>query len=290
MAGDKMQIDGRLVPARPDLAAQRLKGVVAAERYADPVAVRVVTGRTPLRSTPAPDGAYASELLFGESFDVYDIREGWAWGQAGRDSYVGYVAAVALAPADTLPEPTHLVSALRCFAYPAPDVKTPPLAELAMGSLVRPAQFKNTYAFVPHLGWIYESCVAPLDQAADDFVSMAEKFIGTPYLWGGRTGYGIDCSGLIQTAYAACGRIIARDSDMQQALITPSQDAQARGDLIFWRGHVGVMRDKETLIHANAHHMMCVAEPLAVAQARLSGQGLEIIARGPMLDHRPVPA
>jgi hypothetical protein len=283
-----MQFDGRLVPARPDLAAQRLKGLVAAERYVDPVAVRVVVDRTPLRTIPAPDGAYGSELLFGERFDVYDIREGWAWGQAAQDSYVGYVAAVALAPADRMPLPSHRVSALRCFAYPGPDVKTPPLAELAMGSLISPTQFKNSYAFVPHLGWIYESCLRPLDQLPDDFVAIAEQFISTPYLWGGRTGFGIDCSGLIQSAYAACGRNIARDSDMQQALITPSDEAPGRGDLIFWRGHVGVMADRETLIHANAYHMMCVAEPLAQARARLASQGLEILARGRIFDHRPV--
>ncbi len=261
--------DPRLTPARPDLAAATLRGRVEAERYAEPVAMRVIAGSTPLWPDPARR-RLSSMLLFGEDFAVYEVADGLAWGQAARDGYVGYAAAAALAPAG--PRPTHRVSSLSTHLYPAADLKDPPVAVLPCGARLRVTGEVARFHAVEG-GYVPFGHLA--DGPAADWVAAAAAFLGTPYLWGGRTAAGIDCSGLVQAALHAAAIDCPRDSDQQAALgVEIAPDAGLiRGDLVFWRGHVGIMEDAQTLLHANAFHMATVREPLAGAAARTIARG-----------------
>ncbi len=256
--------DPRLTPARPDLAAERLRGVVEAERFVAPVRRRVVRGVLPLWSRPGAKGL-AAELLFGAGFDVLEEAGGLAWGQAVRDGYVGFVPAEGLgAPAAA----THRVRARTSNLYPAADLKTKPVDVLSMGAELA-GEVRDGWLVTPE-GAVPAQHVAPVGKPEADWVEVAERFLGTPYLWGGNSGLGIDCSGLIQVARQAAGFACPRDSDMQAGLgAEVSPDALQRGDLVFWKGHVGVMLDAARLLHANAHHMACAVEPLAEAVARI---------------------
>ncbi len=257
--------DPRLTPARPDLAAERLRGVVEAERFAVPVRRRVVRGVLPLWSRPGARGL-AAELLFGAAFDVYEEAGGLAWGQAARDGYVGF------APAEGLGEPvaaTHRVRARLSNLYPAADLKTKPLDVLSLGAELA-GEVRDGWLIAPE-GAVPAQHVAPVGEPEADWVEVAERFLGTPYVWGGNSGLGIDCSGLVQVARQAAGFDCPRDSDMQAGLgaaIAPGD--LRRGDLVFWRGHVGVMLDGDRLLHANAHHMAAAVEPLREAAARIA--------------------
>ena len=258
--------DPRLTPARPDLAAERLRGEVEAARYATPVRMRVTLGVAPLRSRPGAKGL-ASELVYGSEFEVYESAGGLAWGQATRDGYVGYVPAGALEAANG--PPTHRVTATLSHLYPGPDLKTAPLTPLPMNALLS-GTVEGGW-LVTRRGCVPAQHVAPADEAAADWVAEAERFAGTPYLWGGGSALGIDCSGLVQAARWAGGFDCPRDSDMQAGCGREVAQADLRrGDLVFWRGHVGVMLDGARLLHANAHHMACAAEPLAGAIDRIA--------------------
>jgi cell wall-associated NlpC family hydrolase len=204
--------------------------------------------------------------LFGERFTVYESREGWAWGQAQNDSYVGYLSADALGEAGP---PTHRTVALMTPLLPAPDLKRIALDMLPLNALVKIAAIRNGYAQLATGGFVYEKHLAPIDAKSQDWVATAERFIGTPYIWGGKTQAGLDCSGLIQTALAASGVQIPRDTDMIEKFLTGESRSRARGDLVFWKGHMGVMLDETRLLHANAFHMAVAIEPLAEAMARI---------------------
>ena len=211
--------------------------------------------------------------MFGEAVDVYEERDGWCWAQLTRDGYVGYLKSAALgAPLAA----THRVSALRAHLYPSATIKSPPVMALSMGALVGVQDFAPPFARLSGGGFVIASHVAALDAHADDFVAVAQKFLHAPYLWGGRTSEGIDCSGLVQGALAAAGVAAPRDTDMQEkalgAMIDPAGPLK-RGDLVFWKGHIGAMLDGATLLHANGHHMMVVAEPLAEAVRRTKEKG-----------------
>lgn len=264
--------DARLTPARPDLAATHLKGRIDAPRYVEGRATQVREPVIDLRKAPDPARGAETQLLFGERFVVYDEEEGWAWGQCARDGYVGYVSASALAsPAQA---PNHRVSALRTHLYAAPDIKTPPLAALTFDACVHVSDASGRWAKTPQ-GFLHAAHLSPLETRADDPVAVAEMFVRVPYLWGGRSSQGLDCSALVQTALRAAGHAAPRDSDMLAAFgeALPLDAAMAhlkRGDLVFWKGHVGIMRDAATLLHANAFHMSVVSEPLSEARARIA--------------------
>lgn len=267
--------DRRLTPARPDLAALELKGKIEAQRYVSPVIKSARVGVAPLRRHPRDDAELDNELLFGDRFDVYEELNGWAWGQAA-DGYVGYVPARDLEPGHTTP--THRVIALRSFLLPGPDFKLPPRDALPMNARVNVGNIEGRYAQLSTGGFIAASHLAPLTDAASDFVAVAEQFLGVPYLWGGKTISGCDCSGLVQTALDRCGIAAPRDTDMLEAALgKPIEPTDLkRGDLVFWSGHLGVMCDASTLLHANAYAMCVASEPLAQAIERIAAAGFPV--------------
>lgn len=271
--------DPRLTPARPDLAALHLEGRVQAARFVEGTLYEVIEPQAPLRRAPSPDAALDTEALKGERVAVYETdAEGWAWGQLQADGYVGFLPMRALAVAAA--GPTHKVTALRTLAFPGPDIKLPPVESLALGSRLAIVRMQGTFAVTAANTFVPSRHLAPLDGVEQDFVAVAERFLGTPYLWGGKSNLGIDCSGLVQTALTACGIPCPRDSDMQERALGAAVDTAnpRRGDLVFWKGHVGIMRDPATLLHANAFHMAVTAEPLAEAVARIRATGCEISA------------
>lgn len=257
--------DKRLTPARPDLAAAHLKGVVDAPRYAEGEKFSVCVGRAGLRVRPSDEAAQDSELLFGEIFTVYDSAQGWAWGQAAGDHYVGYVRQEALAKPF---EPQARVSALMAPVFSAADLKTPVRDLLPMNAavpvLTRDGDYVNVGA-----GFVHRQHLAAETQ--QDFAAIAERFLGVPYVWGGKTAAGLDCSGLIQTALQAAGKAAPRDTDMMEKALGEAIAISEvwRGDLVFWKGHMGVMLDETRLLHANAFHMAVAIEPLYKAISRI---------------------
>jgi hypothetical protein len=263
-----MANDRRVTPARPDLAAAQLKGKVEAARFAEGVRQQVARGRTPLHAEPDTNSMRQTELLFGEFFNVYEEKNGWSWGQAQNDSYVGYLHSACLGAAK---EPDNRVTALATPLLPACDVKSVLYDMLPLGAVVKVEARRNGFAHLAGGGFVFEGHLAPLASHATDFVSVAERFLGVPYVWGGKTAAGLDCSGLIQTALAAARIAGPRDTDMMEKApgLPVNRNEIQRGDLVFWKGHMGVMLDATRLLHANAFHMEVFAEPLDQAIARI---------------------
>jgi hypothetical protein len=258
--------DRRITPFRADLAAAHLQGVVDAPRYAQGIRRSVWVGRIPLKTRPSDEAAQDSELLFGESFTVYDRTKGWCWGQAESDGYVGYVEEGALTQSFAA---QSRVTALMAPAFIGPDLKRAVQDVLPMNAAVSVLGKIDDYVEIESGLFLHEKHLAPID--TNDFVAVAERFVGVAYVWGGKTYAGLDCSGLIQTALHAVGRECPRDTDMQERELGASVErAECRGDLVFWKGHVGVMLDEVRLLHANAHHMLTVIEPLAEAVLRIA--------------------
>jgi cell wall-associated NlpC family hydrolase len=272
-----MNLDPRLTPARGDLAAAHLRGVVDANRFVDGVTQEVIAECAPLRQEPSHDSRLLTEALHGERVMIYETDdEGWAWGQLLADGYVGWLPAAALLACGA--EPTHKVVALRTLVFPGPSIKLPPSNALPLGSQIAVAHQHASFAITTAGGYVPRNHVAKLDVMERDYVAVAERFLGVPYLWGGKTSLGIDCSGLVQVALNACGIACPRDSDMQEKEIgrpATVSDLQ-RGDLVFWEGHVAIARNSDMLIHANAFHMQVAIEPVAEAVGRIRASGSEI--------------
>lgn len=272
-----MSHDRRLTFARPDLADIALQGRVEAARFAEPFARRVIAPLADLRREPRLDSGIDTQALMGEAVRVLEEdAEGFAFVQLARDGYVGYMPSAALGP--TEPAPTHRVSAIRTFLYPGPSLKLPIAGYLSFGARVAVSGWQGDYAEVPGAGYVHGAHLAPADSVEPDFVALAERFMETPYLWGGKSSLGIDCSGLVQIALQGAGREAPRDSDMQGAGLgeaIPIEEGRAaprRGDVVFWSGHVGLLLDETTLLHANGHHMKVAAEPLEGAIARIAAK------------------
>jgi len=274
--------DPRLTPARPDLAAKYLEGKLKAARYVAGEQFEVSDAIAPLREAPSVDAMLLTQALKGERVTIYDRNdEGWAWGQLNSDGYVGWLPDRALAKPGAAA--THRITGLRTFAFPGPSIKLPPVETLVMGSMITATREEGPFA-VSRDGWYLPlPHVGPIDRHADDFVAVAEEFVGTPYLWGGKSSFGIDCSGLVQVSLNAAGTGCPRDSDMQRdglgRTLNPAESKKLRrGDLMFWNGHVAIVRDALTIVHANAHHMATVVEDTGEAIARIKAAGSEITA------------
>lgn len=269
--------DARLHAFRTDLADIRLKGEVTAERFVTGRPARIAAAVADLRRAPRLDSGIDTQFLSGDDVLVFDEADGWAWIQGERDGYVGYVRIEELKVREAVA--THIVSAPRTFIYPGPDLRFPRSGQLSMGSTVTvtgAAETRGThYAVLPSGETIIAGHLRPIGEHAADYVTVAETFLGTPYLWGGASGFGIDCSGLVQLSMRMAGRGVLRDTDMQVASlghpldIGPDRSGLKRGDLVFWKGHVAIMTDGEMMIHANGHTMTVSREGLKEAIARI---------------------
>ncbi|MEO8651547.1 MAG: NlpC/P60 family protein [Hyphomicrobiaceae bacterium] len=274
--------DPRINAYRADLADARLEGRVEAARFAEGWAGQVRVAVAHVLGAPDAGEALTTQLLFGETVRVFEEHEGWAWVQADADGYVGYVPAAAISR--TVGAPTHKIAALSTPAMARPDVKSPPLVDLAFGARVTVVREDSGFAALAIGAFIPLPHLIAIDARETDFVAVAERFLGTPYLWGGRTRAGLDCSGLLQTALRATGVSAPRDTDMQQAALgmpiihSPSLEGLQRGDLVFWPRHVGIMTDATHLLHANGFHMSVIVEPLVKTVARIKAIGSKVVA------------
>ena len=273
--------DPRRHAYREGLAAESLRGRVAAPRYVKGERRQIDAPSLPLRREPRFDATLDTEGLFGETLTLFDESEGWAWVQLSRDFYVGYMPSEGLVHAVTTP--THRVATLRTYVYPSPDIKTPPLALLSLNALLSVVGEDGRFLALKSGGFVVAKHTNKIEDPASDFVDVALSFRGTPYLWGGRTSLGVDCSGLVQLSHEAAGLFCPRDADIQSRELGRELDWQgtaalARADLVFWDGHVGIMTSAHDLVHASAYQMVVVEEPLPEAHARIAAsKGGEII-------------
>lgn len=269
-----MVLDRRLHAYREDLADVTLQGQVNAARFVAGAPARIAVPVSGLRPKPDLTIGIDTELLYGEDVSVFDRADGWAWVQARADGYVGYLPESALTAA--VDQPTHHVIVPRTFVYPGADLRFPVASALSMGSRITvtgEAETRGTRYFLLADGRavVAGHCLPLGTSATDDYVAIAARFLETPYLWGGRSGFGIDCSGLVQLALQMTGRTAPRDSDMQAAGLGTeiTREELRRGDLVFWKGHAGIMADERTLLHANGHTMTVALEDFEAAVKRI---------------------
>ncbi len=275
-------LDPRLFAVRADLADMRLQGQVEAQQFVEGKRAQFIRPCTDVIKAPKPDAARLTQALFGETATVFEVLDGFAWVQLEQDSYVGYVAAQALS--DQVVAATHRVATPSSWAFAKANLKTRPSMWLPLIARLAVNGEDNRFAKMERGGFVFSGHVQPVASPAfgTDWVNVAECFQRVPYLWGGKSMQGLDCSGLVQVALESFNIECPRDADMQeQAMGDPiaEDDALRRGDLIFWKGHVGIMQDEKTLLHANGYHMLTVSEPLAQAVERIAAKGFEVTAR-----------
>ncbi|HWT61456.1 MAG TPA: NlpC/P60 family protein [Ochrobactrum sp.] len=271
-------LDRRLNAYRPDLADERLSGKVEASRFTAGTLMQVSASVVDLRAEPRPDSGPQTQIIFGDLVRVFEEQDGWSWVQAERDGYTGYVSSASLEKPGA--DATHMVIVPRTFIYPGSDLRFPHTKALSLGSRVRivgSAETRGTqYALLENGEALIAGHLAPLGQHAADYVAVAETLLHTPYLWGGTSSFGIDCSGIVQLSMWVSGRKVLRDSDMQQntlgEIIEPDADYSnlKRGDLVFWKGHVAICAAPDMLIHASGHTMTVTLEPLKDAIKRIA--------------------
>ncbi len=266
--------DKRLHAWRADRADIALKGRVRAAEFVTGMPAVVVDPVVDLKAAPQPDAEAVSQVLLGETLNVFERKDGWCWVQADRDRYVGYMPATGLAG---IAEPaTHVVTVPRTYAYSKADLRSPTVMGCSMGSRLRIVEMTETrgtaYALLPDGSALIAAHLRPLGFQFDDYVDVASMFLETPYLWAGKSGFGFDCSGLVQLSMLMCGQSAPRDSDMQAASLGQpiGPDGLQRGDLVFWDGHVGIMEDTGTMLHASGHAMRVVRESLSDAIDRIA--------------------
>ncbi|UGY10608.1 C40 family peptidase [Phyllobacterium pellucidum] len=278
MTDPTVSLDKRLNAYRPDRADESLRGLVQAERFVPGKPMRIADPMVDVRFEPRGDAPITTQFLYGDDVLVFDDDNGWCWIQNERDGYVGYVVDTSLDRRTG--DPTHIVIAPRTFVYPGSDLKFPRTKALSMGSLVTitggEERRGTLYAMLPSGEAIIAKHLVPIDEVAEDHVAVAETLLHTPYLWGGVSGFGIDCSGLVQLALLMTGQGVLRDSDMQAASIgeaiepDPDYHNLRRGDFVFWKGHAAMMASHSTLLHASGHTMSVTLEPLRDAIERIA--------------------
>ena len=266
-------LDNRLHAYRPDLADVKLRGRIDAKRFVEGVSMEVVVPVSTIHREASSTAMQTTQTLFGERLMAFEIRDDWIWCQLERDGYVGYIAKAAVS--NDLTNPTHRVSVPSTILYPMPDIKSQAPVNLPMNAKLKIVDGDEKFLKLSNGKYVFTNHVRPLNEFEADFVSVAEKFLDVPYYWGGKTAQGLDCSGLVQTSLEVCGISSPRDTDMQekqlgQNLMINDLDGLRRGDLVFWKGHVGIMVDQRTLLHANGYHMMTVKEPLAEVVTRIA--------------------
>jgi cell wall-associated NlpC family hydrolase len=264
-------LDNRLHAYRPDLADVKLHGRIDAKRFVEGVSMEVAVPVATIHREASSTATQTTQALFGERLKAFEKRDDWIWCQLERDGYVGYIAKAAVS--SDLTNPTHRVSVPSTFLYPLRDIKSQAPVNLPMNAKLEIVESDEKFSKLSNGKYVFTKHVRPLNEFEPDFVSVAEKFLDVPYYWGGKTAQGLDCSGLVQTSLEVCGISSPRDTDMQERqlgkkLMVNDLDGLRRGDLVFWKGHVGIMTDQKTLLHANSYQMMTVKEPLADAVAR----------------------
>ncbi|HEX3364746.1 NlpC/P60 family protein [Phenylobacterium sp.] len=270
--------DPRVTPLRDGIASRALEGLVRAEVYLDPKTLTCAVAAVGVHRAPDLASEQMDQLLFGEAFEAVEEEGGFLWGQARRDGYVGFVAASALAAPG--PEPTHRVGAARTYAFAEPSIKSRASGPYSMNALVAAEATEGRLARVAGAGWMAAEHLTPIGTFETDMAGVAERFLGAPYLWGGRESLGLDCSGLVQAALFACGQACPRDTDQQADLGREIERAEfGRGDLVFWKGHVGIGLDPPSakggrIVHANGFHMAVAIEPLETAITRIDAAGV----------------
>jgi cell wall-associated NlpC family hydrolase len=269
-------LDKRLNAYRDDLADARLKGQVNATAFTEGTLMQVTEALISVHREPAHDAMQTSQALMGEIVRVFERQNGWAWVQLMQDNYVGYVRESHLS--DRVTQPTHRVTVPATFIYPSANIKAMPARHVPRNAVLVVKEVDGDFALLASGGYVFRQHIAEVHDRATEFVTVAEQYLHVPYLWGGKSVLGIDCSGLVQCALHAAGVACLRDTDMQEqslgtSLTVDDLSGLRRGDLVFWAGHVGIMQDDVRLLHASGPHMMVVSEPLSDTVARIATSG-----------------